>query len=126
MERAVEAVANEGDQVKFGGHADDFVETGATKEILEQQAKTTLTAFLKIRGLELSEQKTVITHIETGFDFLGHTVRKYGVKLLITPAKSKVKIFREKIGRIIQSAKAQTQLELLRQLNPRLRGWANY
>ena len=53
-------------------------------------------------------------------------MRKYGVKLLITPAKSKVKILREKIGRIIQSAKAQTQLELLRQLNPRLRGWANY
>ncbi len=113
MERAVKAVAKPGDK-------------GAIRELLEQKVKLALTAFLKIRGLELSEQKTVITHIETGFDFLGHTVRKYGVKLLITPAKSKVKIFREKIGRIIQSAKAQTQLELLRQLNPRLRGWANY
>jgi hypothetical protein len=50
-----------------------------------------VTAFLQPRGLELSEQKTVITHTQEGFNFLGRTVRKYGDKLLITPAKSKVK-----------------------------------
>jgi RNA-directed DNA polymerase len=126
MERAVKAGTKRDDKVNFVRYADDFVETGATKEILEQKAKPALTAFLKIRGLELSEQKTVITHIETGFDFLGHTVRKYGGKLLITPAKSKVKILRQKISRIVQSAKADSQLRFLRQLNPLLRGWANY
>src|SRR5881409_169277 len=108
MQKAIsQAVAKTGDKVNFVRYADDFVVTGATRELLEQKVKPALMAFLKERGLELSEQKTVITHIETGFDFLGHTVRKYGVKLLITPAKSKVKILREKIGRIIQSAKAQ-------------------
>lgn len=126
MERTVKAGTKADDKVHFVRYADDFVVTGATREILEQKVKPALTAFLKERGLELSEQKTVISHIQTGFDFLGHTVRKYGVKLLITPAKGKVKILREKIGRLIHTAVGQTQEALLRQLNPLLRGWANY
>jgi RNA-directed DNA polymerase len=126
MERAVKAVAKTGDKVNFVRYADDFVVTGANRELLEQKVKPALAVFLQERGLALSEQKTVITHIQTGFDFLGHTVRKYGDKLLITPAKSKVKGLRERIGQVIQSAQGQSQARLLRQLNPLLRGWANY
>jgi len=126
MERAVKAVAKPGDKVNFVRYADDFVVTGATQEILEQKVKPALTAFLKERGLELSEQKTVITSIQTGFNFLGHTVRKYEDKLLITPAKSKVLTLQKKISERIKSAKALPQEVLLRQLNPLLRGWANY
>ena len=126
MERAVKAVTKQGDKVNFVRYADDFVVTGANRELLEQKVKPALTAFLKERGLELSEQKTVITHIQTGFNFLGHTVRKYGDKLLITPAKGKVQILRDKISQKIHSALGLTQEALLRQLNPILRGWANY
>jgi len=126
MERAVQAVAKAGDKVNFVRYADDFVVTGANPQLLEQKVKPALTAFLQERGLELSEQKTVLTHIQTGFNFLGHTVRKYGEKLLITPAKSKVQSLRDKISRLIQSAAAFTQEALIRQLNPLLRGWANY
>ena len=126
MEQAVKAVTKRSDKVNFVRYADDFVVTGATRELLEQKVKPALTAFLKERGLELSEQKTVITHIETGFNFLGHTVRKHGVKLLITPAKSKAQNLRQKISRLIQSALGLTHEALLRQLNPLLRGWANY
>ena len=126
MEQVVKAVASKGDKVNFVRYADDFVVTGATRELLEQKVKPALTAFLKERGLELSEQKTVITHIQEGFNFLGHTVRKHGDKLLTIPAKSKVQILRQKISRTIQSALGQTQERLLRQLNPLLRGWANY
>jgi RNA-directed DNA polymerase len=126
MEQVVKAVASKGDKVNFVRYADDFVVTGATRELLEQKVKPALTAFLKERGLELSEQKTVITHIQEGFNFLGHTVRKHGDKLLTIPAKSKVQILRQKISRTIQSALGQTQETLLRQLNPLLRGWANY
>lgn len=126
MEQAVRAVARAGNKVHFVRYADDFVVTGATRELLEQKVKPALTAFLQPRGLELSEQKTALTHIQEGFDFLGHTVRKYGDKLLITPAKSKIKILRAKISQRIHAALGLTQEALLRQLNPLLRGWANY
>jgi RNA-directed DNA polymerase len=126
LEQTVKAVAKRGDKVHFVRYADDFVVTGATQEILEQKVKPALTAFLHQRGLELSEQKTVLTHIPKGFNFLGHTVRKYEDKLLITPAKSKVQILRQKISQMIESASGLTQEALLRQLNPLLRGWANY
>ena len=126
MEQALKAGTKASDKVHFVRYADDFVVTGATRELLEQKVKPALTAFLHQRGLELSEQKTVITPIQTGFNFLGHTLRNYGDKLLIIPAKSKVQILRDKIRRLIQAALGLTQEALLRQLNPLLRGWANY
>jgi len=126
LEAALKAAAKPGDKVNFVRYADDFMTTGANRELLEQQVKPAATVFLHPRGLELSEQKTVITHVQTGFDFLGHTVRKFGDKLLTFPAKSKVKILRKKISDLIQSASSLNQEALLRQLNPLLRGWANY
>jgi RNA-directed DNA polymerase len=126
MEQAVKAVTARGDKVNFVRYADDFVVTGATRELLEQKVKPALIVFLAQRGLSLSEQKTLITPIQEGFNFLGHTVRKYGQKLLITPAKSKVQMLRHKIRQKIQSALGLTTEALLRQLNPLLRGWANY
>jgi RNA-directed DNA polymerase len=126
LEQALKAGTQAADKVHLVRYADDFVTTSATRELLEQKAQPALTAFLSPRGLELSEQKTVISSIQEGFDFLGHTLRKYGDKLLITPAKRKVQALREKIRRLIQAALGLTQEALLRQLNPLLRGWANY
>jgi len=126
MEEIVKAGTKRGDKVHFVRYADDFIVTGATRQILEQKVKPALTAFLAKRGLQLSEQKTVLTHISTGFNFLGHTVRKYEDKLRITPAKSKVVAVRKKIGELIHSTVGLSQEALLRQLNPLLRGWANY
>jgi len=56
----------------------------------------------------------------------GHTVRKFGVKLLTFPAKSSVKAVREKVSRCIQSAMGLSAEALLLKLNPIIRGWANY
>jgi len=126
MEQTVKALGKPKDKIHFVRYADDFVVTGATRELLEQKVKPAPTAFLQKRGLELSEQKTVITSIQEGFNFLGHTVRKYGDKLLITPAKSKVQTLRQKISLMLKSALGLSQEALLRKLNPLLRGWANY
>jgi len=127
MQKAIaQVVCQKGDKVHFVRYADDFIVTGATQELLEQKVKPALTAFLTPRGLELSEQKTVLTHIQKGFNFLGHTVRKFGDKLLITPAKSNVKALREKISLCIKSAVGLSQQVLLLKLNPVIRGWANY
>ncbi len=78
LERTIrEASHNKGWKVNFIGYADDFVVTGATKEVLENNIKPIITEFLKERGLTLSEEKTRATHIDDGFDFLGFNFKKY-------------------------------------------------
>jgi RNA-directed DNA polymerase len=107
-------------------YADDFIITGSSQELLEHEVKPLVEQFLGTRGLELSPTKTHITSIEDGFDFLGQHVRKYAGKLLIKPAQKKVKTF---LGTIRQIVKANTQAtagNLIAQLNPVIRGWANY
>src|SRR6202011_2884522 len=84
-------------QVNFIRYADDFIITGRSKELLEQEVKPLVEQFMRERGLVLSAEKTVITHIKQGFDFLGQTVRKYQkgkrAKFFITPSKKNVKTF---------------------------------
>lgn len=54
-------------------YADDMIITADTKETAEN-IKQILIEFLEIRGLELSEEKTLITHISDGFSFPGMDV----------------------------------------------------
>src|SRR5947208_7456660 len=69
-------------------YADDFVITSKSKELLEGEIKLMVEHFMQERVLELSPKKTVITHVEQGFDFLGQTDRRYpNAKLLIKPSK---------------------------------------
>jgi len=68
-------------------YADDFIITGRSKELLEEEVKPLVEQFMRERGLELAQDKTSVTHIEDGFDFLGQHVRKYNGKLLIKPSK---------------------------------------
>jgi RNA-directed DNA polymerase len=108
-------------------YADDFVITGRTKELLEGEVKPLVEQFLQKRGLELSPTKTVITHVEQGFDFLGQNVRKYpNGKLLIKPSKKNVKTFLDGIRKTIKAALGMSAAELIDWLNPKIRGWANY
>jgi RNA-directed DNA polymerase len=83
-------------------------------------------AFLAERGLVLSPEKTRVTHIDEGFDFLGWNFRKYNGKLLIKPSKANVKAHLDKIREVIKGNKTAKQANLIRLLNPILRGWANY
>jgi RNA-directed DNA polymerase len=113
--------------VNFIRYADDFIITGRTKELLEGEIKPLVEQFLQKRGLELSPTKTVITHVEQGFDFLGQNVRKYPKgKLLIKPSKKNVKVFLDGVRKIIKAALGMSAAELIDWLNPKIRGWANY
>ena len=76
-------------------YADDFVITGCSRTLLEDEVKPLVVQFLAERGLELAEEKTRIVHIDQGFDFLGFNIRKYNGKLLIQPAKSSIAAVKE-------------------------------
>ena len=51
-------------------YADDFIITGYSKEWLENEVRPAVVEFLAERGLTLSKDKTKITLIGNGFDFL--------------------------------------------------------
>ena len=70
-------------------YADDFLVTAPSKEVAEE-IRERIRIFLADRGLELSESKTLITHINDGFNFLGWSFRKYNGILLIKPSKESI------------------------------------
>ncbi|EJC3639673.1 group II intron reverse transcriptase/maturase [Salmonella enterica] len=113
-------------KVNFVRYADDFIITGNSREQLEQDVKPLVEEFVKERGLTLSPEKTKITHLDEGFDFLGQNIRKYKGKLLIKPSKTNIKTFLGKVRSIIRSGKALPQIKLIKMLNPVISGWANY
>lgn len=119
------------EKVHLVRYADDFIITGKNKEILEQEVKPLVREFLAERGLRLSEEKTRITHISSGVDFLGQHIRKYHAgtdreKLLITPAKKNIQAFLTEIRSVIRALKSTTQETLIHLLSPKITGWANY
>jgi RNA-directed DNA polymerase len=113
-------------KVNIVKYADDFIITGSSKELLETEVRPLVEKFLHERGLELSPEKTKITEIENGFDFLGQNVRKYRGKLLIKPAAASVKALLDKVRGIIKTNKPAKAGELIIKLNPIIKGWANY
>ncbi|HLX54447.1 MAG TPA: group II intron reverse transcriptase/maturase [Aquella sp.] len=126
LEGKIKSATKSKDKVNVVIYADDFIITGATKEVLEDTVKPLVINFLAERGLELSQEKTLITHINHGFDFLGFNVRKYKQKLLIKPAKKSVKSFLANIRDIIKSMKTAKTEELINTINLKITGWANY
>jgi RNA-directed DNA polymerase len=113
-------------KVNLVRYADDFVITGSSKQLLENEVKPLVEAFLAERGLSLSAEKTRVVHIDEGFDFLGWNFRKYNGTLLIKPAKKSVKAFLRNIRQEIKGAKTAKQADLISRLNPIIRGWSNY
>ena len=126
LEATVKAAIKGRRNMNIVRYADDFIVTAQSPEILADRVKPVVNAFLAERGLTLSEEKTHITHINSGFDFLGFNVRKYNGKLLIKPAKANVKSLLAKIQGIIKSQATISADKLICQLNPVIRGWANY
>jgi RNA-directed DNA polymerase len=106
-------------------YADDFVVTARDKESLEK-AQILIQQWMSERGLSLNTEKTFITSMEDGFDFLGFNHRHYSGKLLIKPSKKKVLDFCKTIGEVIKGLNGANQEMVIRKLNPILRGFANY
>lgn len=107
-------------------YADDFVITGSSKELLENEVKPLVEKFLAARGLVLSASKTKITHVTEGFDFLGWNVRYFKDRLLTQPSKKNRKAFLDKVRNLLRENKSATQVEVIDKLTRVIRGWGNY
>ncbi|MBC8233579.1 HNH endonuclease [bacterium] len=118
-------------------YADDFVIVCRSKAEAEF-IKVKISSFLNEEiGLTLSEEKTKITHISDGIDFLGFNIRKYygespkskyhaiGI-LLIKPQKEKVLKVTRKIRETLDSNKTAKQDTIIRMLNPIIQGYGMY
>ena len=113
-------------KVNFVRYAYDFIITAKDKAIITGQIIPLIKDFLKERGLELSVEKSKITHIDQGFDFLSQNIRKYKGKLLIKPSRKSVQSFKDKVKTIIKDNRGAPAHVLIKNLNPVIRGWANY
>lgn len=126
LEMAINSLSRRNEAIQFVRYADDFICTAKTKETLEQKVLPAIIEFLKERGLEISLEKTKITNIQEGFDFLGFNLRKYKEKLLIKPAKKGLETFLDNIRETIKRMRASKASDLIKVLNPKIRGWANH
>ncbi len=114
-------------------YADDFVilVSGTHKAAVAERER--LEALLHNgMGLTLSPEKTRITPLTEGFQFLGHRVRmrwdeRYGWTPRIEIPKEKAADLRYKVKQLTGRATTPLSLsELLQKLNPILRGWGNF
>jgi RNA-directed DNA polymerase len=126
MEQAVRSAVPRRNRVNFIRYADDFIITGKSKTILENNILPVVKRFLAERGLELSAEKTKVTYIKDGFTFLSQTFRKYGRVLNITPSKEACCALIRKVGMIIRKYVSAPIEVLIKKLNEVLRGWGNY
>ena len=128
-------------------YADDFVILHENLEVI-MDCKKLIEKWLKDIGLELKSSKTRISHTlkeyegNIGFDFLGHNIRQYpvgkgqsaksskrkilGFKTIIKPSKGKIKAHIKRLGEVIRKHKSSSQLTLIKELNPIIRGWSKY
>ena len=113
-------------KVNMISYADDFVVTAMRRELLEESIIPVIESFLGEIGLEISKEKSKITHLEEGFDFLGFNIRKYNGKLLTKPSKASIRSCLTEIRKVIKSNKSAKTENLINLLNPKILGWGNY
>ena len=114
-------------KIHFVRYADDFIVTGSSEDVLRNVVKPVIAEFLAARGLTLSETKTKITDVYSGFDFLGQNIRKFSNgKLLIRPSKDNFKSVLSKIKLIIRQHRGAPTVDLIYRLNSVISGWVNY
>lgn len=113
-------------------YADDFIVACETKEEAEK-ARGELDPWLAQRGLQLSDEKTRVVPIEEGFDFLGMNIRRYGSTrkkkgsvVHIKPSKKLIHDFRVNCKETWKRMRTASQTAVIKELNPKIRGWANY
>ena len=113
-------------------YADDFVVMISGDKAHAEDLKTQVTQVLTDVGLRLSEEKTTIVHIDEGFEFLGFRIQRQTKRgsrkryVYTWPSKKSLTSITTKVKTITKQGTNKPLSDLLRQLNPVLRGWTNY
>ena len=110
-------------------YADDFVVLCKTKEDAQDVYKL-LEDYLYKRGLTLAEDKTLITHISDGFNFLGFNIRSYnthkGEIVLAKPSQESIQNLRRTLRFIFDDCKGDNVSQLIKRWNNLIVGVAMY
>ena len=113
--------------MNFIRYADDFIITASSREIIVNEIEPLVKGFLVERGLSLSPDKTKITHISEGFDFLSQNTRRYPNNYVLQiPAKKAIIGIKRRLRETVFKHLGASPKKLIRQLNSVLRGWTNY
>jgi RNA-directed DNA polymerase len=116
---------NNRQNIKYVRFAYDFVVTAESAETAHKIIEVIQT-FLDPRGLKLSDEKTLVTNVNKGFNFLGWNFKKQKGKLISTPSVDSRNEVIKKIDDVIKEANAWDQDSLIRVLNPIIVGWSQY
>lgn len=123
-----------GATMKLIRYADDFVVLVHGSRSDAEALLGEVAEVLAPIGLRLSEEKTHLTHIDDGFDFLGWRIQRRtwqgrgGIKLTVYtyPSKKSLASIKAKIRMLTRRKAHRTLADLLRRLNPAIRGWCTY
>ena len=141
---------DKGKSLTFVRYADDFLIIHRDLDVING-CRELIAEWLKDMGLELKPSKTRIAHTlhgelsedgQAGFNFLGYHIRQYpagkyrssrnsngkplGFNTFITPSKDACKKHQLKIKDVIRKHKKSHQAQLIKELDPIIRGWVNY
>lgn len=129
LERVITAAAEQGRRaapVFFVRYADDFIVFSRSKRVLRRRVQPCIAAFLRKRGMRLSAEKTRLTRLTRGFDFLGYTIRARRDALHLAPTTDSLARVLQKVEAVLRANAEAPVAAVIEALNPLLRGWARY
>ena len=122
-------------------YADDWVVACHTRAEA-QRALAEATGILKALGVTLNADKTRIVHVQVGFEFLGYKIKRGTRPLRLPPSKIRsgvrsgdlyayprqksIQHFKTQVRQRTRRKAPVTTPELVRQINPVIRGWGLY
>ena len=118
--------------MKIVRYADDFVVMVHGRRDHADALWEEVAMVLAPMGLRLSVEKTRVCHIDEGFDFLGWRIQRQtkpgtAKRYVYTwPSKKALTSITAKVRKLTRRNRHRTLADLLRQVNPVLRGWCNY
>jgi RNA-directed DNA polymerase len=106
-------------------YADDLIALCHSRQQAEQ-VQARLAGWLEPRGLAFNQDKTKITHLDQGVDFLGFEIRRFGGKLLTKPSKDAMRKIRNRLSAEAMALRGANADAVIARLNPVVTGWAAY